>query len=322
MRVRVGVIGTGFGRRVVAPVFDATPGCDVVEVVSARDPLAVEQLCRRRDVDLVSIHSPPFCHASDVDLALSRGHHVLCDKPLGLGAVESRRMLDRADEAGVVHLVNFEFRHDPVRRRIRDLVLDGAVGRPEHVSWVHLSSSSRRPLRPHGWLFERDRGGGWLSAWGSHAVDFLRWTFGEIAEAAPAQVRTDVQLRPDRDGEERRGDADDGFTAMLRTTADTTITIDTSFAAAASVPPRLVIAGSEGVLECVAESRLRLLRGDEVEDIHVALPEDDRYLEPMRRWAEVVRDAVHAADHVEPSFADGWACDVVLDLLRGRPSLS
>jgi predicted dehydrogenase len=35
--LRIGVIGTGFGARVVAPVFASTDGCDVVDVVSARD---------------------------------------------------------------------------------------------------------------------------------------------------------------------------------------------------------------------------------------------------------------------------------------------
>ena len=42
--MRVGVIGTGFGARVVAPVFAATRGCEVVDVVSARDTDAIERL--------------------------------------------------------------------------------------------------------------------------------------------------------------------------------------------------------------------------------------------------------------------------------------
>ena len=41
----------------------------------------------------------------------------------------------------------------------------------------------------------------------------------------------------------------------------------------------------------------------------------------MRRWAEVVRDTVETGD-VPPSaatFADGRACDEVLDRLRAAP---
>src|SRR5262249_60592175 len=78
--VRVGVIGTGFGARVVAPVFETTEGCEGVDVVSARDGTAVAELCRR-DLDLVSVHSPPFLHAEHVRAVVDAGHHVLCDKP-------------------------------------------------------------------------------------------------------------------------------------------------------------------------------------------------------------------------------------------------
>ena len=47
--MRVGVIGTGFGRRVVAPAFAGTDGCHVVDIVTPRDDKAVSRLCRRSD---------------------------------------------------------------------------------------------------------------------------------------------------------------------------------------------------------------------------------------------------------------------------------
>ena len=77
--IRLGVIGSGFGARVVAPVFAATDGCAVVDVVSARDAAAVRNLCARGDVDLISVHSPPFLHTEHVDRAIDAGHAVLCD---------------------------------------------------------------------------------------------------------------------------------------------------------------------------------------------------------------------------------------------------
>ncbi len=44
---RVGVVGTGFGARVVAPAFRAV-GCTVVDVVSARDPQLSARSAGRR----------------------------------------------------------------------------------------------------------------------------------------------------------------------------------------------------------------------------------------------------------------------------------
>ena len=290
--MRVAVVGTGFGARVVAPVFAATDGCELVGVVSARDDVAVAELCARADVDLVSVHSPPFLHVEHVQRALDAGHAVLCDKPFGRDAGDATTMLEAAEAAGVVHLVNFELRRVPLRERLRTMVLDGSVGRPEHVQWTHHSAGSRVPLRNHGWLFDRSLGGGWIGAWGSHAVDTIRWIFGEI-DGANAVSRTTITERPDRDGHPRRCDAEDGFTATLHTESGVTIAIDTSFTAPVNIPARLTVVGSDGVLECEADTKLvRWWAGGDREERTDPASEGDRHLEPMRRWVIDVRDAV------------------------------
>jgi predicted dehydrogenase len=319
MTVRVGVVGAGFGARVVAPVFAETEGCEVVDVVSARDDAAVAALCARRDLDLVSVHSPPFLHVAHVRAAVEAGHAVLCDKPFGRNEAEATEMLRVADAAGVVHLLNFELRWTPAREQLRELVRAGAVGTPEHVQWTHVSSGSRVPLRPHGWLFQRELGGGWIGAWGSHAVDALRWMFGEITDVR-ADCRVTIAQRPDPDGVMRPCDAEDAFTATLRAEGGVSVAIDTTFVAPVSLPPRIVVVGSDGVVESVGDTRLALRRADGTrEDVEDAPPAGgDRHLVPMRRWAVKVRDAVHegAAPADTPTFADGLACVRVLDRLR------
>jgi predicted dehydrogenase len=318
MTVRVGVIGTGFGARVVAPVFRETAGCEVVDVVSARDDAGVATLCDRDDVDLVSVHSPPFLHAAHVRRALHGEHAVLCDKPFGTAATDAETLVAAADAAECLHLVNFEFRFDPMRALLRDIVRDGAVGRPEHVTWTHHSAGSAVPLRRHGWLFERAKGGGWVGAWGSHVVDTLRWTFGDVVDAHGA-CRTVITERPDRDGTPRRCDAEDAFSAWLTLSGGLTVSIDSTFAAPANLAPRVVVVGDEGVLECVADSTIVVRRHDGERAEH-ARPSigGDPHLTPMRRWAEVVRDAVEAgmAPPGAPTFIDGLACARVLDAIR------
>jgi predicted dehydrogenase len=317
--IRVGVIGTGFGARVVAPIFAETDGCEVVDVVTPRDAAAVRALCARRDIDLVSVHSPPFLHAAHVRSAIAAGHAVLCDKPFGLGAAESAALLAEADAAGVVHLLNFEFRHDPVRAQLRERVASGAIGAVEHVQWTHISSGSRVPMRPYGWLFEQAKGGGWIGAWGSHAVDAIRWVLGEVV-GARGERRISVGERPDVGGHRHEVDAEDGFTAWLELESGASVVLDSTFAATASVPPRLVVTGSDGVLECIADASLTLRRADGTrEKFEPPEADGDPHLVPMRRWAEVVRDAVRARTPLAPTFADGWACDVVLDALRSSP---
>ena len=198
------------------------------------------------------------------------------------------------------------------------MILDGAIGRPEHVQWTHLSAGSRIPLRPHGWLFERRLGGGWIGAWGAHAIDTVRWTFGDVT-GAHAECRVTITERPDRAGVLRPCDAEDTFTATLRTTGGVTVAIDTSFVAVAPLAPRIVVLGDEGVLECIDDTRLVLRRADGTrEDLEEPPSAGDRHTEPMRRWATVVRDAVRdgVAPPDAPTFADGLACVRILDRLR------
>jgi predicted dehydrogenase len=315
---RVGVIGTGFGARVVAPVFAATPGCEVVDVVSARDDAGVASLCDRTDLDLVSVHSPPFLHTAHVRRALVNGHAVICDKPFGLDASQSEALLAAAEAAECIHLLNFEFRYDPMREQLRTLLASGAIGAPEHASWTHVSAGSRVPLRAHGWLFDRSMGGGFVGAWGSHAIDTLRLSIGEVV-AAEGVCRTTVTTRPDRDGRPQSCDAEDGFIASLMFAGGATAAIDATFAATASIAPRLVVSGSDGVLECVADARITVKRSDGTRDEHTR-PETggDPHVEPMQRFAVVVRDALEAGvvPPGAPTFADGLACARVLDAIR------
>jgi predicted dehydrogenase len=317
--VGVGVIGRGFGQNVVAPVFAETDGCALVDVVSPRDGDAARELCHHPDVDLVAVHAPPFLHREVVQEALGAGKAVLCDKPFGTSTHEAEAMEAAALDAGAVALLNFEFRHHPGRIALRSLLQDGAVGTVEHVHWTVFGAGFRVPLRPYGWLFDRERGGGWIGAWGSHVIDFLRWTFGDLVDAS-ARLRTDITERPDADGAVHRCTAEDGFTALLSTRAGASITIDTSFVAVKSSPPRVVVLGSEGTLESIADGRITRRDAEGTREVFsFEQPREDPHLVPMRAWAEVVRDAVRsgAVPDGEPTFADGVACARVMDALRG-----
>jgi predicted dehydrogenase len=311
--LRVAVIGRGFGERVVAPAFEALDGSEVVEVVSPRDEAGVEALCRRADVDLVCVHSPPFLHLEHVRRAVEGGHDVLCDKPFGRNATEAAEMRDLAEAAGVLHFLNFEYRYDAARRFVFGAVADGAVGEPEHVAFTLLMSVSRSPLRPYGWLFDAAAGGGWLRAMGAHQIDFTRWAFGEIVEAT-GQLRTAVTERPDAAGVQHRCTADDGFALTLRTERGVSVAMDGSSAAPVNLPLSLLVLGSEGVLE-EAGSRVVVHTPDGDRVLFAAEPSANPLAPAMGRYAGAIRDAVHerAVPPDVPTFDDGLACAVVMD---------
>lgn len=181
------------------------------------------------------------------------------------------------------------------------------------------NSGSRVPLRPWGWLFDRSAGGGWIGAFGSHAIDLVRWLLGDITDAG-ATTWTAVPERPDGDGTPVRCDAEDSFTGWIRLASGATATVDTTFAAGVTTPARIVVTGSEGALENVGDVRLVLRRpGEPPEQIDFDRPEGDGHNQAMVAWAGAVRKAVTAATQVTPSFADGVACMRVMEQWRAQP---
>ena len=311
--MRVAVIGRGFGERVVAPAFQAIDGAEVVDVVSPRDTDAVAAVCKRTDVDLICVHSPPFLHLEHVRRAVEGGHDVLCDKPFGLNATEAAEMRELARAAGVLHFLNFENRYDRARRAVFAAVADGAVGEPEHVSFTLLMAVSRTPLRPYGWLFDAAAGGGWLRAMGAHQIDFTRWTFGEVVQVA-GQLRTAVTERPDGAGTMHACTADDGFALTLRTERGVSVVMDGSSAAPVHLPLSLLVIGADGVLE-EAGNRVVVHTPDGDRELFSAEPSAHPLAPAMQRYAEVMRDAVREREVPPdtPTFDDGLACALVMD---------
>jgi predicted dehydrogenase len=265
-----------------------------------------------------SIHSPPFLHREHVLLALEHRRNIVCDKPFGRSAGEAREMLEAATGAGVIHLLNFEFRQEDIRKQAKALIDQGAIGKVHHVHWTAFLSASRKPLRRYGWLWNRELGGGWIGAFGSHAIDAMRWWVGEITGASGA-CRTELPLRPDENGAQQVCTAEDAFSACFTFQNGATAVLDTSYASAVTRPPQIEIFGSEGALVLKGSTELQLKRTDKADQQFEFPPwPGDQHEPALTAWATLIRDAVRDKRQIEPSFRDGLACAEVMDMLRAN----
>lgn len=312
MSLKVVVIGTGFGQNAAAPAYEAL-GCEV-QVLSPRDAdgirRAVAQPC-----DLVSIHSPPFMHLEHVRLATEHRRAVLCDKPFGRNAAEAAQMLELAEAAKVPHFLNFEFRFDPLREKMKALLDAGVIGEPRHFSCsMHLS---RGREISHGWLCEKEQGGGWIGAYASHIVDALHWQFGNI-EKLSAVTRIDAADHADKNDPTIRHPttAEDAVVAWFQLENGVTASLDTAFAAAVNTPNRITVLGTGGALHFTQGLELVIeLPGREAERI-AAPPSDNPVRQALEPWLAAVCRALSCGARIEPDFHSGLACAKVLDRLR------
>jgi predicted dehydrogenase len=331
--MNVVIIGTGFGRYAMAPVY-AKLGFGV-ELVSPREPEAVQRALASK-VDLVSVHSPPFMHREHVMNAVERGYAVLCDKPFGCNGAEARAIRDSARQAGVLHFFNSEFRCNLARVKMKELIDEGAIGVVEHVSTTFFGNGFRG--RDHAWLNDRDLGGGWIGAWGSHAVDTLRWFFdSEVADCGGVS-RIETRMRPDGAGGQRASTAEDAFTAWFVMQNGCTASIDTGFSASVPMPQRLTVMGSEGSLELVNDAKL-IRRRTPAEDpsvpreerirravlasegeliMQLPPPRGDVHEPLLTGWLGRIKEALAAGRQISPSFDDGVAVADVLEKLKAN----
>ncbi len=95
-----------------------------------------------------------------------------------------------------------------------------------HLNWTFYGSGLRG--RKYGWINDRELGGGWIGAYGSHLIDFTRWLFdSEVAECGGV---TRI------DGSPPEATAEDAYSAWFVMANGCTAAHDTGFAAA--VPAR------------------------------------------------------------------------------------
>jgi predicted dehydrogenase len=92
-------------------------------------------------VDAVYISLSNSQHIEWVTKSLEAGKHVLCEKPLGLNAVETAAMFDTAARNGRLLIEAVWGRWHPRFARIVDLVTTGAIGDIQHIETAFTFTS-------------------------------------------------------------------------------------------------------------------------------------------------------------------------------------
>ena len=224
-KLKVAVAGTSFGGNVQIPVFQMHPRTQVVAVSSGHAERAektakengipahytnFEEMLDREKPDVVSIVTPPIFHFPMTMAALSRGIHVLCEKPFAMDVAEAQQMKAAADHTPVVAMVDFEFRFLPARAYVTDLVKEGYLGDVRMADFlVHFGRRPGPGDGPFNWWSEESKGGGLLGAFGSHTVDTLRLQLGP-----PRRVFCElVTLVTEREGQ--RVTSDDSYSLLI-----------------------------------------------------------------------------------------------------------
>ncbi|WP_322092855.1 Gfo/Idh/MocA family protein [Paraburkholderia bannensis] len=181
------------------------------------------------NIGIVSVALPNFLHVEAVESALKAGKHVLCEKPLALGAADARRLYESGKASNVCAATVFNYRRIPAVAEIRNLIAAGELGEIVNVLVQFQCEYAADPKLPHSWRYERDRAGpGSLLDIGTHAIDTARFLCGEVDEVAGAVSTISIKERYVAAGstvghnrvelsdEKRTVDNDDVMSALLQ----------------------------------------------------------------------------------------------------------
>lgn len=174
--LRIGIIGRHFGNNVHAPAFQQHPDCQLAGVAS-RDWRALVQ---DPSVDAVSIAVPPPVQRQIALSILELKKHVLFEKPLTGDFGIAQILAEKAKEAKVVAMVNFELPFMKTWIEAKRLIDKGHVGRLSNVDITWTAMSYSRGEFDASWKFNPLEGGGLLNNFGCHVFNYVEHFFGRI----------------------------------------------------------------------------------------------------------------------------------------------
>jgi predicted dehydrogenase len=218
-KVGIGIAGFGFIGNVHALAFQSLPYYytdlpyipDIRGICTSRPDTAIkaqqetgvpfvtssiDELCERKDIDIIVIALPNAHHLKAVLSAAQTGKAIYCDKPLAMKLDEALEMKQIIIKNQVVFGMSFQNRFVAAILRAKQLIDNGLIGEIYRVRGTYLHSGYGDPTRPMSWRLKKEiAGGGALADLGSHLSDLIHYLIGNTTIVS-AKGRTFITERP------------------------------------------------------------------------------------------------------------------------------
>ena len=141
------------------------------------------------DIDAVVIATPIATHADIAVQAARAGRHVLVEKPITLDVAAARRIVQAADDAGVLLQVGHQRRRRAATRRVGGLAASGALGRVHSMEATIFNADGLFTGDSHNrrdsWKFDpAQRVLGAMTQQGVHMIDNMQYIAGQARRVA------------------------------------------------------------------------------------------------------------------------------------------
>ena len=131
------------------------------------------------EIEIISVCTPNYLHASHSILALNHGKHVLCEKPLAIQVADAQKMIDAAERNQKKLFVVKQNRYNPPIVALKSLLNDNTLGK---INSFQINCFWNRPHEYYisTWKGKKELDGGTLFTQFSHFIDLLYWLLGDV----------------------------------------------------------------------------------------------------------------------------------------------
>lgn len=201
--LKVGLVGVGGISGAHIPAWEAMAETELVALCDIRPERMAQYPGKRHytdfrrmleceELDILDICLPTNLHVDYAVMAMERGIHVLCEKPISLDPSQVDRAYGTAQRQGVKFMIAQVLRFWPEYTLLKEICDSGRYGR------LLSGYMSRLGLKPRwswdNWMMDKDRSGLVPYDLHVHDVDFMVYAFG-----APKAVQRHRARTPDQD---------------------------------------------------------------------------------------------------------------------------
>lgn len=200
--LRVGVLGVGEISGTHIPAWkrieeaELCALCDIrPEQMEAYSGLShytdAKEMLDKENLDILDICLPTYLHAEYAALAMERGIHVICEKPVSLHKKDAARLYETAAKNQVRFMVAQVLRFWPEYLYLKDAYDSGRYGKL--LSGVMQRLGTRPGWSWENWMTDEKRSGLVPFDLHIHDVDFMVYAFGRPNKSTAFRSKCDTQ---------------------------------------------------------------------------------------------------------------------------------
>ena len=136
--------------------------------------------------DALFVVSMDCTHVDYVVRGLELGLDVICEKPMTTNTADALRVMEAEAKSKGKVICTFNYRYNPVHRKLREMILAGKIGRVTHVDLNWYIDINHGSSYFHRWNRMRENSGSLSIHKSSHHFDLVNWWVDGVPEAVHA----------------------------------------------------------------------------------------------------------------------------------------